>query len=242
MNIIDSFFAKILSIQFLLEKIEKWLLKKRQYLSWTFIIIFVIAVILIACKQVILGEIIFILGMMLLGIDNIIGWKNSVRKWLKICVIYNLFFSMILACVMQEFISYIIITPLFIVAYLLVWVFLSLISYSEVSLLVNEIVSGITATIFTIGTYIISMLLKKLPSTNDFELYFQNNETFERALENRDSLAWSFLEAGVLEMLESAFLSLLPIIGVTALSVIMVKIKKYWMEKNKLFEPEIENN
>lgn len=51
-----------------------------------------------------------------------------------------------------------------------------------------------------------------------------------------------FLGAGLLELLESAFSSLLPIIGVTALSIIMVKMKKYWMEKNKISEPEAKKN
>lgn len=34
-----------------------------------------------------------------------------------------------------------------------------------------------------------------------------------------------------LEMLETAFLSLLPVIGVSALCIIMIKIKGYWVEK-----------
>lgn len=44
-------------------------------------------------KQVAIGELVFILGMMITGIESIIGWRHSVRRWLKICVIYNLFFQ-----------------------------------------------------------------------------------------------------------------------------------------------------
>jgi len=240
MKIIDNFFSWILAIQFVLEKMEEWYLKKRQYLSWILFSTFAVGIIFILCKQVIIGEIIFLSGMLFVGFDNIVGWKHSVRRWLKICIIYNLFFSLILACVVQGAIQYTIITPVFIAAYLIVWIFLSLISNSKVSLLVNEIVSGIAATVFTIGTYLISMALKNMPSSNDYLNYFQTDEVFENALANGDALAWSFLGIGILEMLEGAFLSLLPIIGVTALCIIMIKIKGYWMEKNKIFEPETE--
>lgn len=44
----------------------------------------------------------------------------------------------------------------------------------------------------------------------------------------------------VLEIFEIMFLSFLPIIGVTALSIIMVKVRIYWMEKNGMREPEKE--
>lgn len=35
-------------------------------------------------------------------------------------------------------------------------------------------------------------------------------------------------------------MSWLPVIGVTTLCTIMIKIKGYWMEKNKVAEPEKE--
>ena len=41
-----------------------------------------------------------------------------------------------------------------------------------------------------------------------------------------------------MEQLEIGFISFLPVIGVSAMCIIMVKIKIYWMEKNKVFEPE----
>ena len=70
------------------------------------------------------------------------------------------------------------------------------------------------------------------------ELIDNVREAFELALENKDALAWKFAGILGLEQLEVAFLSLLPVIGVTALSIIMIKIKGYWLEKNEIVEPE----
>ena len=120
--------------------------------------------------------------------------------------------------------------------YLLVWFFLSLISNSKVALLVNEIVSGMAATIFTIGTYLVSMALKNKPASSNYLLYFQTDEAFELALANKDALAWEFFWIMGLEMLETAFLSLLPVIGVSALCIIMIKIKGYWVSDGTLWE------
>lgn len=92
---------------------------------------------------------------------------------------------------------------------------LSLISNSKVALLVNEIVSGAAATIFTIGTYLVSM-----------------------ALQNDDTLASDIERIEMLKSVETLFMLFLPVIGVTALCIIMIKIKGYWMEKNEITEPE----
>jgi hypothetical protein len=240
MRYVNRFFNTIIAIQNFLEKFENWYLGKIKYLSWVYILSIILAYVLIVCKQVAIGEIVFILGMVLTGVESIIGWKHSVRRWLKICVIYNLIFSTILAYLIQRQIKYAILTPLFIALYLFVWVFLSLISNSKVALLVNEIVSGIAATIFTIGTYLINMALKGLQASGDYKLYYHTDETVMQALENGETLAWKFMGITVLEKLEVAFLSFLPVIGVTALCIIMIKIKIYWMEKNKKSEPEKE--
>lgn len=122
----------------------------------------------------------------------------------------------------------------------IIWVLLSLISNSKVALLVNEIVSGIVATVFTIGTYLISSALKGLPSSEEYILYYNNEEELTQALLNGEMMARKFFDAGVLELLEGFFLAFLPVIGVSALSIIAVKIKMYWMEKNKKCEPENE--
>ena len=238
MRYVDCFFNTIISIQEFLERFEKWYSKKRIKLSWAYILSIIGGCALIVGKQVVVGEIVFIMGMVMASIENIIGWKHSVRRWLKICVIYNLFFSAILACMIQRQIKYPILTSLFVGLYLFVWVFLSLISNSKVALFVNEIVSGIAATFFTIGTYLISMALKGLSAASDYKLYYHTDEAAMHALENGEPLAWKFLGITVLEQLEIGFLSFLPVIGVSAMCIIMVKVKIYWMEKNKVFEPE----
>ena len=76
-----------------------------------------------------------------------------------------------------------------------------------------------------------SMALKNKPASSNYLLYFQTDEAFELALANKDALAWEFFWIMGLEMLETAFLSLLPVIGVSALCIIMIKIKGYWVEK-----------
>ena len=240
MKFINSFFNKIIGIQVFLGKFEEWHQTNRKKYSWIIIGSIVLALALVAIKQVIFGEIVFLLGMFLMGIDNIIGWKYSVRKWLKLCVVYNLFFSIILACLIQNLIKTTIWVPLFIGLYLFIWVLLSLISNSKVALLVNEIVSGIVATVFTIGTYLISSALKGLPSSEEYILYYNNEEELTQALLNGEMMVRKFFDAGVLELLEGFFLAFLPVIGVSALSIIAVKIKMYWMEKNKKCEPENE--
>ena len=238
MRFINSFFTGIVNIQVMLDSIENWYKKKRKYMLWIFVSTFVTGLILILCNLLILGAIIAMAGMLFTVFDSIIGWKNSVRKVFKICVIYNLFFSFILTCLIQEVFRFKIITPLFIVLYLLVWLFLSLISNGEVALLVNEIISGIAATVFTIGTYLINMFLESRPSSNDYIYYFHSTKEFEIALENGDNLALSFIGIGVLEKAERLLVSLLPIIGVSALCIIMIKIKMYWMKQKEVEEPE----
>jgi len=240
MKIVDGFFLWILHIQFLLEKVEEWYMPKRKYISWVYIVTSVIGVVLILCKQVMLGGIAFVSGVLIIGFDNIVGWKHSVRRWLRISVIYNVFFSMILSGILQRVVNGAFVNTVFVVIYLLVWAFLSLISNSKVAMLVNEIVSGVAATIFTIGTYLVSMALKNMPPSNEYLLYFPTDEAFELALAHRDTLAWKFVGITVLEVLETSFLSWLPVIGVTALCIIMVKLKVYWLEKNAIFEPETE--
>lgn len=238
MKLVDCFFAWILSVQNLLEKTEEWYRARRKYIPCVYISTFMIGIVLILLKLVILGELVIISGVVFAGFDNIIGWKHSVRRWLKICVVYNLVFSLILAGIVQGMVKGAIVDIVFVIIYLLVWVLLSLISNSKVALLVNEIVSGMAATIFTIGTYLVSMALKNQPTSSDYLLYFQTEEAFELAIANKDDLAWEILRIMGLEMLETAFLSLLPVIGVSALCIIMIKIKGYWVEKNATHEPE----
>lgn len=238
MKFVDGFFTWILSIQNLLEKIEGWYRSRRKYVPWVYMSTFMIGVVLILLKLVMLGELVIISEVVFAGVDNIIGWKHSVRRWLKLCVVYNLFFSLVLTEIVQGMVKGAIADIVFVIIYLLVWVFLSLISNSKVALLVNEIVSGMAATIFTIGTYLVSMALKNKPASSNYLLYFQTDEAFELALANKDALAWEFFWIMGLEMLETAFLSLLPVIGVSALCIIMIKIKGYWVEKNRTPEPE----
>lgn len=236
MKLADRLFYTIISIQEYLGRFENWYIKNKKNISRAYIMSIVFSFILILCKKTVIGETIGIFGIVFSGIENVIGWNKSVRKWLKICVIYNLYFSVVLACLIQSQINYAVLTPLFLGLYLLVWVFLSLISNSKVALLINEIVSGIATTIFTIGTYLIGIVLKRMPSSNYYKVLYHIDEAEILALKNGEELVWKTIEMMVLEKMEVAFISLLPIIGVTAFCIIVVKIKTYWMEKNNILD------
>ena len=82
MKFVDEFFTWILSIQNLLEKIEGWYRSRRKYVPWVYMSTFMIGVVLILFKLVMLGELVIISGVVFAGVDNIIGWKHSVRRWL----------------------------------------------------------------------------------------------------------------------------------------------------------------
>lgn len=212
MMLIDAFFKMILFIQNLLEKIEMMYISKASCILKIGGLSIILTIILIVCRQVVLGEIFFIMGMFLLEGSDIIGWKCCVRKWLKVCCVYNIFFSLIVSELIREINnSNMINDAMFLGIYLFVWLFLSLISNTKTSMLINEILSGMATTIFTIGTYLINMLLK-----------YELNLKYQLRLET----------------LEIIFMSILPVIGVTALCIIMIKVKEYWMKKNKIFEPE----
>ena len=115
---------------------------------------------------------------------------------------------------------------------------MSLVSNTRVALLANEIISGISVTIFTCGTYFTGIILKHIPSLNEYLLYFHTVEDVQLALENNDVFVLEFIGTLGIELLELAFLSFLPIMGITTLCIILVKIKQYWMDKNDVFDAE----
>lgn len=206
MRIVNCFFEAILSCRNFLEKVEKRCLEKKRYSLGIVLIILVTGVTLFLCQQIILEAVIILLGMMLMTLPFIVGRKSSVRMLIKCCFVYNIFFSASLVSIIKALNSSLYEAPIFMMIYLLVWVFLSVLADSEISLLANEIISGIATTIFTIGTYLLSIISQKIPC------------------------------------LEAFFLLFLPIIGVTALSIIMVKIKDHWIKKYKSSMVESEEN
>ncbi|MBQ6812694.1 MAG: hypothetical protein IJP06_06210 [Agathobacter sp.] len=178
-----------------------------------------------------LGQITFILGFVWSGLGNCIGWRHSVRKWLSICFIYNALFSIILAAVLQGYIKYSVFIPLSVVIYMLIWIVFSLIADGKVALLVNEIVSGLSATIFTIGTFLVNITLKNLPTEDDITSMISTETEIEVTLQDVHSVVWRYADRVALESLEESFTALLPIIGISMVCVVMVKLKEYWMEK-----------
>lgn len=126
---------------------------------------------------------------------------------------------------------------MFVLVYLFIWTFLSLVSDSKISLLVNEIISGLSATIFTIGTYVINISTVQYNLLSEVESLFKTTEMFEEALINGDVRAWSVVWILFLETLNIIFGAMLPVIGITTFSMILVKIKIYWMQKNDITEP-----
>ncbi|MEQ2554408.1 hypothetical protein [Lachnospira intestinalis] len=237
MKIINSFFKGIIFIQKHISKFENWYEGKQKYLPKVYAVLIAIAVGFMVFKYTALGITVIILVVMLSIFQSIVGWRNSVLKWLIAGILYNLIYSVVLAVIMNEYCFHANVAVLFTIIYLFMWIFLSLISNSEVAVLINETISGGTAAIFTIGTYITSILSKSLPSVNERALYFQDDSIFEQALERGDDMAIKFFKAMLLERLDSVFMIMLPIIGITTASIIMIKIKIYWMKKMEVEEP-----
>ena len=238
MKYVNAFFIAILAIQGFIQKLEIKIEKYKKYNRWVFLGSIFVAFLSLMGKNIIFGGFVFTSAIILLALERIVGWKESVEKWLKVCVVYNLYFSVILTSIIQGYIKDNISIELFIALYSFIWLFLSLISNSEVSLLVNEIISGLAATVFTIGTYLTSMKLGTLSPISDYESYFPNPEALENALINENLLAWEYIKVELLNFLQTLFMTLLPIIGISALCIIFVKVKKYWLKKNGKKEPE----
>lgn len=148
MKIINIIFEKTLEIQEKLKGFEDWYQENRKYSPIVIYMSIFITIILFLFNMPMLASMIFALGMFIVGIGNVIGWNHSVRKWLKLCVLYNFFFSVLLASMIQDYTKEKIFWVAFGTIYFLVWVFLSLISDCKVALLVNEITSGLVATFF----------------------------------------------------------------------------------------------
>ena len=242
MKIIDAFFGGILEIEEFFDNIECLYEEKKKYIRGIFVACVLCCVIFAVIGQVIVSGIVLVIGILIIGYSQIADWRHSARKLFVLCVINNVLFSGILVCWMQGTIESLNTRALYIGLYLIIWGFLSIVSEVEVSLLVNEIVSGVTTTIFTIGTFLISMKLKGLSSTKDYETYFQSEELFVQALENNDIIVWNILKVEILELFEVGFIALLPIIGLTALCVMIVKVKKYWLDKRKESIEKVKSN
>lgn len=238
MKFIDAFFERILLIQFGLERFEKFVNKYQGYIGWIFLGGLFLGFITILFKQPVLTLIVWGISMSVLVIEGIIGWRKSVRKWMKVCIWYNLLFSLFLTAIVQEKIEYSISAGLFTTIYMIIWLFLSLISYSKISILVNEVISGISATVFTIGTYLVSLRLGSLPSIEEFHDYFKTTSKFEMESESITRTLSKYAEVEFLDALQWFFVAFLPIIGTSTLCIIFIKIKVYWLEKNQREEPE----
>jgi len=239
MKYVDSFFKCIIAIQNCLERMEKTYKDRQDFFEKMYYISVFIAVALVLFRAVFVGAIIGILGIVAHGFQSVIGWKYSVRKWLRNCVVYNFVFSIVISEQVQKITEYSIMLPLFVIIYMCVWVFLSLISNSEVSLLVNEVASGLAATIFTIGSYVTDLMIKEAPYSKEL-LSLYNSVEKDLIAGEISSEAWLILYSQILQSVNELFVIFLPIIGVTALSVIVIKIKVYWMKKNNIKEPEMQ--
>lgn len=224
-------FCGVIAIEKRLEIFENWYEKHSKYIAWIWLFNLVLTWILLSIGQMLFAQVSFISGLILVGMENSIGWKHSVHRWLKLCLVYNMFFSMILAYVLQRYIEHSVFTLLFVLMYMFVWIVFSLIADSKVALLVNEIVSGLIATIFTIGTYLVSMTLKGLPTSADMIEIFQTEQKAEIILHETDSIVWRYVDRVAMESLEDGFVVLLPVIGVSLICIVVLRLKEYWKEK-----------
>ena len=230
MNVINKIFTLFFSIQCSIDRIENlYTIKWEKIRKWIWLT-FVVGIILLSSNQEIIGMAVLCIGIIAALINTVIGWRYSVGRWIRVCILGNFFFSALLTLFLRDINKNIVFNIMFEVIYFTIWMFLSLISNSKVAMLVNEIIGGAATTIFTIGTYILSMKLKYMPDAEEYLEYFSTNGAFETAAKDGDTVAWKLISTVGMEMLEMEFLKWLPIIGVTSLCVLILKVKVYWME------------
>jgi len=148
---------------------------------------------------------------------------KSIRKSLFYSILYlwigNLLLSLAIADFSRAIASESIATIISILSYPLLWVFYSLLCEDHIGKLANEIVGGFLAFIFTVGTFMVSMI-------SDFEfgkwLFSSNFTLVESIQQNIQVIGYQ------LNLLLS---TLLLGMGLSVFSIAIINIKMYWEEK-----------
>lgn len=171
-----------------------------------------------------------------------IGWRKSVRKWLYLTIVVDgLFIALVYNSIKLPSGYQQCLTVGAVILFFFLWTIFSLLAVSKVSRLVNEIVASASATIFSIGTFVISLLNIDESQVIKYQYIEQNMDAIfqEKLLQYiGDIVIYS-----IYEFANAFFLCLLPIIGVSAFCVVLCSVKEYWMKKYGIVEAgSTENN
>lgn len=205
MELIHRFFKTIITIQRFLERLEGRFMKLRKYVMPSFVASLIFGVVFYKLGIEILGIIVVTTGLVIIYLDEIIGWRTSAMKLFTLGLFYNLILSSILGGLLSERVSEKIANIVIVATYLALWLLFSLLADIKAAKLVNEALSVLAAAGFTIGMYILDIFGDKR--------IFINTEVYD------------------LEAMKPIFTLFLPIIGITAISLVAVNAEEYWLCK-----------
>ncbi len=217
-KIIDLFMQHILCIQKLIYKIDKWYTHNTMQYFIFMIIAGVIFAILVALEWELPAFIVSLIFLIGLFIDKNSGWCTSPIKFFLVACIMDFFIVLLMFLFLYEYVNLInipddVVINIILLLYLILWLYTSLIAKTDVAKLVNEVIAALTTTIFTIGTYFLSLNT----STNTENILLRNLYNEYPQLE---------------KLLMECFGLLLPYIGITTLSMAAITIKSYWLKKH----------
>ena len=161
----------------------------------------------------------------------IYGWRKSVKRFLLLGLLFNAIPAFLLATEIRNIIQIEDKSVVFLVIYGLLWGFLSVIAESRVAIFVNEIISCVSASVFTIGTYLTSEFLSVNEIYSEMDMYGNmSKEEIEKAFpEVIDTIA-GYFSISLVRMVDKL---LLLLIGVSALGLALAKVKAYVIENQK---------
>ncbi|SDB54272.1 hypothetical protein SAMN02910298_02775 [Pseudobutyrivibrio sp. YE44] len=176
--IIDAFFSAMEQVRRFTDKYEKWFVaNKRRIEIFNLVQFFVFAIIYIKSRNTLVINIAFPLYFFLLYVENVFGCCKSIRIFLKTLFLYLIGFCFLLWALWGQLLRYNLLTfILTVILYCALWIFISVLADSDVALLGNEIIAGISTTIFSIATFVLALIMKSLPGDEVFSEYYDGNE------------------------------------------------------------------
>lgn len=234
---IEKIMASIVILQEKLENLDNKIsdIKRRFPLDMIFNVIFIICVLILVTGKtwgMWIGAGIIICQLFLKSV----GWRKSVKKWLFLTVVVDGIIIILLVDTINlpnGYHQWMAITGIFL--FFLLWIFFSLLAINRVAKLVNEIIASISATIFSIGTFLTSFYS---PNMSQFTIQLQQLENNLDNISDEEmikSVGDLFVYEGV-KIANGFFIIMLPIIGVSAICVVFILLKEYWMSKYGIVE------
>lgn len=155
---------------------------------------------------------------------ELIGWRSSAKKWLLVSIVYNFICSYVVTLLIKELFSTTIFAFLFALIYILSWIIMSLLADDDVALLTNEVTAGLSTSLFTIVSYLITVRMGQLPSLGE-ALLFTSKMTSSEKIEK----IWinPYIEVELLYEILQGLIIFLPMIAASAVSIVLLKIKIY---------------